>query len=165
MGRVRCPYCKVPVPTKAAMRELTAAERRRINQQQLSVTLVTDEFKFPNLPNHLVSTDRVMTRWGCEGSGLPSENPDVYRMSLPPPLDDRTHAEVSTLVKSSAERVRTFAYEWYCSPLPVSLMADRRGMSRRQLGRMRVDVLGALKDRFLTSRHSDLVALVRFIPE
>ncbi len=147
------------------MRDLTAAEMRRAEQALLSLTLVVDDFKFPNLPTALVSTDRVLQRWGAEGSGLPSENPDNYRQSLPPPLDPKTYAEVSTLVKQSATRVRSFAYEWYCSPLPVKLMADRRDISRRQLGRVRLDVLGALKDRFLISRHADLVALIRFIPE
>lgn len=169
LGRVRCPYCAGPKAQRVSPRELSkmlsASERRRTDMRALSSTLVVEEFKFPNVPNHLLSTDRVLTRWGGEGSGLPSENPDNYRISLPPPLDDRTHAEVSTLVKASASRVRDFTVDWYCSPMPVYVMAENRGMSRRQLGRQHVDVLGALKSRFLTSRHADLVALIRFIPE
>lgn len=165
LGKVRCPYCTKPRLPKTDWRGMNAAEKRRLEQQALSVTVVADDFRFPNLPSHLVSTDRVLMRWGSEGSGLPSENPDVYRKSLPPPLDDKTHAEVSTLVKHSETEVRRFAYEWYCTPIPEVVMSQRRGTSRRQLGRIRLDMVGVLKALFLTSRHIDLVTLIRFIPE
>ncbi|HEU4627207.1 MAG TPA: hypothetical protein VFS52_20770, partial [Steroidobacteraceae bacterium] len=87
LGRVRCPYCTVRKPPRTDWRPISAAERRRREQAELARTVVVADFKFPGVPTHLVSTDRVLLRWGAEGSGMPSEDPDAYRESLPVPLD------------------------------------------------------------------------------
>lgn len=173
MGRVRCPDCTRPKPTPAGLKLLTASEKRRRDQAALSKTIQPAEIKLPPLPTVLVTTDRVLQRWGCEGSGWPSEDPDAYREALPPPLDPATFTEVNGIVMNAHRDAfaidglndRRFALDAYRSRCPAYLLSQRWARSVRDLRRIRVDVLARFRERFLASRHGDLVALIRFIPE
>lgn len=148
------------------MRDLLSAVDLRAREQMTnSSTIEPDTFKFPAIPTQLLTTHRVLERWGDDGSGLPSETPDAYRQAKAPPLDPSTYTEVERIINTSPHRVRSFVYDWWRSSNPVHIAGTKRRISRRQLSRMRVDILHAMKARFLQSRHVDLVALIRFIPE
>jgi hypothetical protein len=144
---------------------LTAIEARRREQTAIAAGVVLDDFKFPDVPNHLLTTQRVLERWGYDGSGLESEYRDEFRVAKPPPLDPGTYTAVEQRINTAPDRVRRFVYDWYRSSNPGYVTEVRRGMSRRQVGRMRIDILHAMKARFLTSGHGDLVALIRFVGE
>jgi hypothetical protein len=168
MGRVRCPDC-VParrrlLPARDLKAMLTASENRRVERAILSLTLNQEQFSFSQIPFALLSTDRILLRWGSEGSGMPSENPDAYRDSLPVPLDPKTFAVVNDIVREAPKRVRFFVGTWYAGSNPTYTL-ERRGFSRKGIARARTDCLHAMKARFQASHHADLVALVRFITE
>lgn len=165
LGTVRCPYCTKPKPSAAGVKLLTANEKRRKEQEALSSTVRVEDIKLPALPKGLISTDRVLARWGCDGTGMPSEDPDAYRESLPPPLDPATFTEVNRIVAGADKRPRRFVQDFYRSYNPADRMARKWSASPRQIRRIRVEVLWEFKAMFLKSDHADLVALIRFIPE
>jgi hypothetical protein len=145
---------------------LTAADVRRHRQQVASASACVSEFKLPNVPHHLITTSRILERWGSDGSGMPTENVDVFRQAKAPPLDPGTYTVVEQLVNAAPDRIRRFAYAWWRSPNPAHLATHgRRGVSRRNLGRTQVDALNYFRSRFLQSKYADLLALVNFLPD
>lgn len=116
-----------------------------------------------DLPEHLATTDRILQRWAAAPTGWPSDNPDVYRISRPVPLDDKTQEAVSDCVKAATPSVRKFVGEWYFHGVP-KLMARARGFSNRQIYREWHDVLHVMRASFLASEHGDLAKLTRQLP-
>lgn len=183
LGPIRCPVCTVrakprsPVAMEAVSRELATNERAHLSiteTRRIAATItklvahaVLDAFKFPGLPQHLVTTDRTLQRFFAAPTGtpLPELMFDMYRESRPPPLDPKTQEAVADVLKALPRGMRKFVWDWYDSPgLSVNQMAKRRQMSRRQLERERLDVLVYLRTKFLESPHADLVSLVRVLP-
>lgn len=170
---IRCPLCTtaaVKIDAKGTKEffeyqrdNLSGTEKRRIGRAiaQLLAVASLENFRIPGVPDELAPTDRILQRWAAYGSGMPAENPDAYRVSRPPPLDDDTQAEVSAIINATATGMRAFIREWYCSPEPIYLMAKRRHMNRRELAKERNAVLSVMRFKFLASPHTDLVAMAR----
>lgn len=165
LGKVRCPRCTTRKLPRTDWRPINAAEKRRREKEALARSVIPDQFRFPGVPNAYVTTDRVLMRWGCDGTGMPSEDPDAYRESLPPPLDPGTYVEVNRIVMNAPKRLRKFAIDYYRSYNPAHLMKKNWNLSPRQIGRLRVDILGCYKALFLQSTYADLLTLIRFLPE
>lgn len=145
---------------------LTAADVRSARRAEAASTVSLAEFKLPGVPEHLVTTNRVLERWGEDGSGLASDLVDNYRIAKAPPLDPGTYTVVEKIINAAPRRIRVFAYAWWRSSNPAYIATHGRAKpSRRQLGRIRIDALNLFKAAFLASKYADLVALVRFIPE
>lgn len=164
---VRCTTVDLPYDPRA-LKDL--ARREKLRQQQLlrhkaAVAMIeaiatAHTRVFPKLPPELVTTDRVLDRWGAAPTGQPAENPDVYHVALPPPLDPRTQERVSDLVKLAGDRAREVTYQLYCRGAPASWIGRQLGMSPRNFGRYWHDVLRDHKARFAASRYPDLISLV-----
>ena len=179
--RIRCVACtkRTRMPQPGASNEihrlLTDLDRRKLSDKEIKRVASTlsehikvtfaDNSRPQDLPDHLATTDRILQRWAAAPTGVPSDNPDVYRDSRPPPLDPRTQEAVSDIVKAAQPGVRKFLIEWYCTPgISTKEMAHSRHMSRRQLSREWIDVLHVMRERFLSSPHVDLVSMVRMLP-
>ena len=176
LGLIRCTQCTVRQPRKdpKAMRELTkhertelsAAEQRRVIHA-IDAILARAAANTGNLklPPHLVATDAILQRWAAAPTGSISDDPDLQHVSRPPPLDAKTQEAVSDIVKALLPGMRSFVIDWYCRHWKsIEQMFDERGMTRRQLGRLRENILVELRLRFLASPHTDLVRLARFEP-
>lgn len=191
-GIIRCLTCTTRLPpydrntlkrhrVTAQIFELNAAEARRVKRATemiIAITLAKDVERLSRIDPEFVGTDRVMRRWavGGPGTGLPAENPDIYRQALPPPLDARTQEIVADVLRESPPGIRTFAIDWYASEIPIDVMRDkayysRRGLRRpgRHLSERSVyrewhSVLRYLRFKFERSRHHDLVTLIRSLP-
>lgn len=96
------------------------------------------------------------------GDGIP--DPDIDPQSRPPPLDDVTQVVVDLIIQHSPHDVARFVREWYCSPLPLTVMALHRGVTSRALHSMHEAVLEYLEMRFRDSKHADLIALLNRKP-
>lgn len=165
LGTVRCPTCTTRKLPRTDWRPMNAAEKRRREQEALARSVKIEQFKFPGVPNAYITTDRVLMRWGCDGTGMPADDPETYRESLPPPLDPGTFVEVNRIVMNAPKRLRKFAIDYYRSYNPAHLMKKNWKLSPRQIGRLRVDILAAYRDLFLQSTYPDLLTLIRFLPE
>lgn len=182
LGVIRCPQCTVRAkpldprtmelemaafrqrakePMGFTAKELTSVERLL---KQLVAHAAIDLSRFPSLPAHLVTTDRILQRWAAAPTGMPSDDPDVYAVARPPPLDPMTQEAVSDILREAPKSVRMFVGDWYCSSAPMKTIARYRSLSRRQLGREWQDVLVDVRGKFLASPHRDLVNLVRVAP-
>jgi hypothetical protein len=174
LGRIRCPDCTKPKPTPAGLKLLTASEKRRQEQAALSQSIkpATLELNLPGVPLPLVTTDRILSRWGFEGTGEPSDDPDAYHEAKPPPLDPATYVEVNRIVMGAkrddlaipAVNDRQFAIDFYRASNPA-LALKKWGVSPREIRRIREGVLQRYRVRFKRSKHTDLLTLVNFIPE
>lgn len=174
--KVRCPACTYRKPdrtgkhlrllSETSKRELSGAEAQRISRAIAShvAQSLIDKLGIPRLPEHLVTTDRILQRWAAMPSGLPAENEDLYHITRPPQLDPRTHEAVGDVIKSLSAGARRFVFEWYAKDWPPTIMAKDRYMSVRQLGREWLRVLVIIRDKFLASPHADLARLVRALP-
>jgi hypothetical protein len=168
---IPCPKCSgaysLPFDPDA-LRRLARAERKRM-RNRVAVVVVESIAEqqarvFAKLPPELVTTNRVLDRWGSFGSGMPAQNPDAYRMALSPPLDDDTQVIVTGAVDLSMERVREVTYQVYWRGAPMSYVGEKLGMKPRTFGRYVEDCLRVHKERFLASKHSDLVSLIQAQP-
>jgi hypothetical protein len=185
---IRCPFCTTAVrrdpdmfrrlaATEAVYR-LNAAETRRIERaiaKLVALTLTADAQKIhARMDPDLFSTRRVMQRWGVsEGSGLPSENPDVYLVAQLPPLDPKTQEIVSDVVKASPPSIATFCWDVWASNIPISVIrggpyysktGERRPgryLSERDYYREQEAILRYLRFKFERTGHLDLVNLMR----
>jgi hypothetical protein len=170
---IRCPRCTTrpkrrrdaeemkTLLTGISARDAVRAERERMRRV---VFAIMDTFKFPSLPNELVPTDRILQRWAAFGSGLPSENPDDYREARPPPLDGPTQCAVNDALALCAPATLALMKDWYKWKASITQLAERRHLSRRQLGREWRANLQVVRFKFLASPHQDLVKLARFVP-
>lgn len=103
---------------------------------------------------------------------MPAEDPDAYHETLPPPLDPVTYVEVNRIVMGARRDAfsvdgfddRRFAIDFWRSR-DSALALAKYSVSPRTIRRMREDVLNRFKARFLRSKHPDLLALIKFIPE
>jgi hypothetical protein len=170
--RIRCPMCTHRKPDKSGKHLRTLTESLKTSESlkftkelasKVAMSLV-ERFNFPNLPEHLVGTDRVLQRWAAASSGMPSDNPDLYFKARHPPLDDKTQEKVSDVVKASPQGMRTFIADWYRFDVPTPVMAENRHMSVRSLNREWQNILVDLRARFLASDHPDLTTLIRQLP-
>jgi hypothetical protein len=147
---------------------LAPPEVRRIAESvdRMLIDAVLNTMANIPLPGHLITTDRTLQRWAAAPTGVPAQNPDVYRESRPPPLDPRTQEAVSDVLKASSKGVQCFCADWYlCTAwLSQDEMARQRQMTRRQLVREWHDILFLLREQFLASPHTDLVNLIRQSP-
>lgn len=171
---IRCPQCTTRRRLDRAEAERvlldsnqTLAGPKRLREiaaavEQSIVDAVVNTFSFGGLPEHLVSTDRIMQRWAAAPTGTPAEDPDRYFKCRPPPLDAKTQEHVNDILKRRPG-VKWFCVDWYCRDewLSTEEMAASRQMSARQFGRERENVLVWLRQQFLDSGHVDLVNLVR----
>lgn len=177
LGVIRCPQCTVRTPTKdpdampqlivRQRSELTGAEARRVIHaiDAILARAAAHAGSLPKLPHHLVATDAVLQRWAAAPSGMPSDDPDLQHVSRPPPLDAKTQEAVSDIVKTALPGIRSFILDWYCRHWKsIEQMFEDRRMTRRQLGRLRENVLVEMRTRFLASPHHDLVRLALFEP-
>jgi hypothetical protein len=148
------------------MAGMTAREAIRIERENIRrfVYAVCDTFTFPGLPNELVPTDRILQRMAAFGTGVPSENPDVYRESRPPPLDPATQMAAGDALQSCAPGTKAVIRDWYFTRKSITQIAKARHLSRRQLGREWRAHLQVVRFKFLASPHLDLVKLARFVP-
>jgi hypothetical protein len=170
---IRCPRCTTrphrrrdaeqmaTLLSGITAREAVRAERERMRRV---VFAIIDTFKFPGLPNELVPTDRILQRWAAFGTGVPSDDPDAYRVSRPPPLDGPTQSAVNDVIKACAPGTAAFIRDWYLYSASITQLAERRHLSRRQLGREWRANLQVVRFKFLGSPHQDLVKLARFVP-
>ena len=173
---IRCPLCTHRKPDKsgkhlralsqAVAKEVSPVESRRMAEEldKLLIRIEQGRTAIPNLPDHLVGTDRIMQRHAAAPSGMPSDNPDVYHRSRPPPLDPVTQEKVSDVLKAAPRGISLFVSDWYRRDVPTDVMAENRHMSRRQLIREWHDVLVYLRGQFILSEHTDLTTLVRQLP-
>jgi hypothetical protein len=158
-----------------ALRRLARQERKRLRALAGVVVLevIAEETNaFRKLPAELITTDRVLDRWAAFGSGRPAENPDLYRDSLPVPLDPDTQAVVSSRLGpdprarvdcyrgSVPVRVRAVTYDLYLRGAPFSWVAKKYRMTPRTLGRYWHHVLRMHRENFLASKYPDLVNLI-----
>lgn len=143
------------------------------------------EYNAPKLPLQHVPTDRVLQRWAVgHGSGLPptsdeldlladaAQETDTFttRASLPPRLDDATQVVIDRIVGPHPRlppprgcapfEIRSFVWEWYCSPTPLTVMAAVLGIDSAKLHDIHEAVLDDLRARFQASGHADLVKLL-----
>jgi hypothetical protein len=159
-----------------ALRRLARRERKRIRAQvAVAVTAVLSEEQlgFRRWPPELITTVRVLDRWGSFGTGLPAQNPDVYRQSLPVPLDPDTQAVATQCIGPDPmargvvshpclvpPKVRFVTWEIWWRGAPMSHVGKSIGMKPRSFGRYVEDCLALHRKAFLASRHADLVALI-----
>lgn len=159
-----------------ALRRLTRRERQRIRSRvAIAVTAVLSEEQlgFRKWPAELITTVRVLDRWGAFGTGMPAQNPDVYRQSLPVPLDPDTQAivtqcvgpdpmarGVATYMSRVPPKVRYVTWEIWWRGAPTSYIGQRVGMTPRSFGRYVEECIELHRRAFLASRHADLVALI-----
>ena len=169
---IPCPKCSgaYALPYNAdALRRLARQERKR-RRALVAVAVVetiaseTTWLGRLKVPPELVTTDRVLDRWAAFGSGEPAENPDVYHISLPPPLDPETQLRVSDLVRGAPDLERDVTYDLYSRGAPASWVAQKNRMSPRTLGRFWHDALRLHKQAFIDSAYPDLVNLVTARP-
>src|SRR6185312_12208880 len=147
---IRCPMCTTVVrqdkdvfrrlAASESVYRLNAAESRRIEtaiQRLIGLTLAADARKvFARLDKALYPTRRVMQRWGAnEGSGLPSENPDVYLVAQLPPLDPQTQEKVSDIVKAAPPAISTFCCDVWASNIPISVIRGGPYFSKHKVPR------------------------------
>lgn len=172
----QCPRChpsELPY-NPDALRRLARTERKRLKAQvAVYVTRLFDlsQLGFRDWPSHLVTTVRVLDRWGSYGTGMPAQNPDVYRQSLPVPLNDDTQAVVTACVGPDPmarrpppcivpARVRLVTYDIWWRGAPASFVGQKIGMQPRSFGRYIEECVGMHRRSFLGSGHEDLVALI-----
>ncbi len=170
---IRCPKCTVRPTRRRDAKEfaklvdgMTAREKVRQERERMRrvVFAIMDTFKFPSLPNELVPTDRILQRMNAMPTGVPSENPDLYRESRPPPLDDVTHVAACDALKLCSVVTQDLMRDWYFRRGSITQIAERRKISRRQLGREWRAHLQIVRFKFLASPNPDLVRLARFVP-
>lgn len=170
--RIRCPRCTVRRRSNpAAMREFVAHDRKTISAPEQARMIerverslreaIDNTLRSQEVPEHLVTTHRVLQRWAAEGTGAPAENPDVYHESRPPPLPPDTYAVVESVIARAPRVLRSLTRAWYRTQASTKQLADRRGMSVRSLGRRYEDCLVYARAGFLDSGHADLVAMIR----
>jgi len=161
---IPCPYCRQRRYDNTGLKLLTAAERRhnlRLAEQREAHWKLARESNYsaPLLAAVLDPVNRIMERWAVGmGDGLP--DPDQDPQARPPPLDDGTQVVVDQIVQHSEGSIQWFVRQWYCSPVPVMVMARERSVSSRKLHSMHEAVLEYLEDRFRASRHADLIVLL-----
>lgn len=86
------------------------------------------------LEPELVPVDRILQRWAVAiGHGLPTEEWDDRRRSLPPPLSDDLAIIVDQQVLRSPPKTKKIIFAWYKRPIPVSELAKTLRMSRSGL--------------------------------
>lgn len=179
LGKViRCLTChprQLPYDPDA-LRRLARNERKRARARAaVIITRVLNEAQlgFRKWPAELITTVRVLDRWGAFGTGLPARNPDVYRQSLPVPLDPDTQSvvtqcigpdpmarDVVSHVSRVPPKVRYVTWEVWWRGAPTSYIGQRLGMTSRSFGRYLEDCLRLHRRAFLASGHADLVALI-----
>lgn len=82
------------------------------------------------LEPELVPVDRILQRWAVAiGNGLPTEEWDDRRRSLPPPLDDDLAVIVDQAVLRSPSRTKQVIFAWYKTPVPVRQLARKLKLS------------------------------------
>lgn len=152
--------------TLAESLKTTAFESPKFKRELASkvALAMVERFNFPNLAPHLVGTDRILQRWAADSTGMPSDNPDVYAVARPPPLDPKTQMVVGDIVKAAPAGMRHFVADWYRRGVPTPAMAEARQLSVRQLNREWEAVLVYMRQQFLLSAHADLTTLVRQLP-
>jgi len=115
------------------------------------------------VPPELVTTDRVCQRWAVSvGLGLPT---DVWMdgiASRPPPLDDGTAIVVDQIILKSPEKTKRVIVKWYRTQLPQPTIAEQLNLTERTLVVAWKLSLNFLQWKFIESKHSDLLALMRF---
>lgn len=115
------------------------------------------------VPPEFATTDRVCQRWAVSvGLGLPT---DVWMdgiASRPPPLDDVTAIVVDRIILKSPEKTKRVIVKWYRTQLPQPIIADQLGLTERTLVTAWKLALNFLQYKFVDSKHSDLLALMRF---
>lgn len=122
-----------------------------------------------------------------------AEHSDTFtgEQAKPPPLDDRTQTVVDQIVgpdpdvrvrsallradpgaglyrrlrgvRSVEKPIARFVWQWYCKPVPCSVMSAERAMDERGLYAQWQSVLLELRGLFVASAHEDLVGLVRML--
>jgi hypothetical protein len=166
---VRCVHCRpraIPYDPDA-LRRLARRERKRLRTHVAVVVaevLAEETDAFSKWPPELVTTVRVLDRWGAFGSGMPAENPDAYSASLPPPLDPDTQVIVTSRIDKSPPRVRKVTYDIWWSGAPTSYVGQKIGMKPRTFKRYLEDCVRVHRKSFLASAHPDLVNLVSAPP-
>lgn len=170
---MRCPRCTVrpkrrrdakefaELITGISAREAVHQERERMRR---IVFALIDTFNFPGLPNELVPTDRILQRMAAFGTGVPSEDPDVYRESRPPPLDPVTQQAAKDALASCAPGTKVVIADWYFSRKSIKQICARRHLSRWQLSREWRANLTVVRFKFLASPDITLVNIARFVP-
>jgi hypothetical protein len=190
LGRalLACPTCKPShLPYNPdALRRVARNERKRI-KARVAVAVVRvlseEQLGFRKWPADLITTVHVLDRWGAFGTGLPAQNPDIYRQSLPVPLDPDTQAVVTQCIgpdpmaRSQRSHVpdalptreqsitydpclRLVTYDVWWRGAPTSHVGQKIGMERRTFGRYLEKCLRVHRSAFLRSGHADLVALI-----
>lgn len=170
--RIRCPQCTTRRRRdERGIREFVEHDRKTISAPERARMIerverslreaIGDTFADAKIPEHLRTTHRILERWAAEGTGKPAENDDVYHESRPPPLDPPTYAVVEAVIATLVPRLRSLVKAWYRSRASNKQLAERRGITVRTLGRWWQEGLAVIRDRFLASRHADLIALVR----
>lgn len=190
LGRalLACPVCE---PSRLpynpdALRRLARNERKRIKARVIVavVQVLSEEaLGFRKWPADLATTVRVLDRWGAFGTGLPAANVDVYRQSLPVPLDPDTQTVVTQCIgpdpmaRSRVSHVpdtlparaqsitydpclRLVTYDIWWRGAPTSHVGQKIGMERRTFGRYLENCLRVHRATFLRSGHADLMALI-----
>jgi hypothetical protein len=174
--RIRCPMCTRRRPdrsgkhlkafTQSVKTTISGAEHRKMLRgvvRDIARTLI-ERVTFAGVPKHLATTDGILKRWAAASSGMPADDPDLYAKSRPPPLDDRTQEAVSDIIRASSPGLRKLIRAWYRTEVPTPILAKQWNLSPRQFIREWEACLVDLREKFRTSPHSDLAALVRQIP-
>lgn len=115
------------------------------------------------VPPELATTDRICQRWAVSvGLGLPTDQWMDGLASRPPPLDDVTAIIVDKIILKSPPRTRRVTVKWYRTQLPQPVIAEQLGLTERTLITAWQLTLNYLRWRFSESKHTDLLAALRF---
>lgn len=115
------------------------------------------------MPAELATTDRICQRWAVSvGLGLPTDTWMDGMASRPPPLDDVTAIVVDQIILKSPEKTKRIIVKWYRTQLPQPVIASQLNLTERTLTIAWQISLNFLQWKFIESKHSDLLALMRF---
>lgn len=114
-------------------------------------------------PVEFATTDRICQRWAVSvGTGLQSDKWQDEIRSRPPPLDDDTAIVVDQIILRLPERTKAVIVKWYRTDLPAEVLARQVGVSPENLETVWHASLSFLQWRFLESKHTGLLKLMRF---
>lgn len=115
------------------------------------------------VPAEFATTDRICQRWAVSvGLGLPTDIWQDIVASRPPPLDDDTAIVVDQIILKSPTKTRKILVKWYRTQLPNTVIAEQLALTPRTLETAWKLSLNYLQWRFVESKHSTLLALLKF---
>lgn len=137
--------------------------RTAVQQSQAFVKELLAQARTGLCPVEFATTDRICMRWAVSvGLGLPTDLWQDAQCSRPPPLDDDTAIVVDQIILKSPEKTRRVIVKWYRTQLPNTVIAEQLHLTPRTLETAWHLSLNFLQWRFLESKHTSLLALLRF---